>query len=273
MTRLKVNDISMYYEIHGQGEPIIFVGGFSTDHTMWSEVIDRFKDQYQVILLDNRGCGQTDVPSASFNIEQMAQDVVDLCSKLNIKQAHFVGNSMGGFIVQTLAYHHSNLIKSCVISNSGATIHPPFQLYLEAQLEFIKANAPLNTLVKAACSWIYSHHFFSQPGAIEKLIKQEQGNPHPFTVRGYQGQYAALSSFNSTNWIKKIKVPTLVVSGAQDLVFDAASVKALADEISHSEYYCFSDCGHLPPIEYPEEFTRVVKEFFQSNHSRNIEIG
>jgi 3-oxoadipate enol-lactonase len=263
MATQKVNDISMYYEIHGQGEPIVFVPGFSLDHTMWSAVVDKFKDEYQVILFDNRGSGQTDTPEGPYTIEQMAKDVTDLCATLHINKAHFVGNSMGGFIVQTVAHQHPKLVNSCVISNSSTTMQSPFQLYLDAQLELLKAAAPISTLIKAACSWIYSYHFFSQPGVIEKIIEQGLKNPFPFTLRGYEGQLAALEGFDSREWVKTIQAPTLVVSGHQDLVFNAAMVKSMADEIANSSYYCFADCGHLPPIEQPEKFVQLVKNFLQ----------
>ena len=149
MSKIKLNDISMYYEIHGNGEPIVFIAGFSVDHTNWSGLIDHFKDNYQVILLDNRGAGQTDVPDGLYSIEDMANDVVLLCSKLGISKAHFVGSSMGGFIVQRLAFSHSDLVKSAIISNSAATIHTCFHIYVAAQLELLKVNAPLATLIKA----------------------------------------------------------------------------------------------------------------------------
>lgn len=95
MPHIKVNDISMYYEMHGKGEPIVFIAGFSVDHVAWFEVVERFKDKYQVILFDNRGVGQTDVPDGPYSIEQMTDDVAALCSALGVPQAHFVGNSMG----------------------------------------------------------------------------------------------------------------------------------------------------------------------------------
>src|SRR3990167_1824929 len=251
MPKIKINDISMYYEIHGQGEPIIFVAGFSVDHTMWYEIINKFSDKYQLILFDNRGSGQTDVPHSLYSIDEMTKDVVDLCTALEIKQANFVGNSMGRFIVQTLAFRYPQLIKSAVISNSATSFQCCFQIYVDAQLEFIKANTPLTALSKAISSWIFSYHYLSQPGNLNFFIKISQENAYPFTIQGYKGQYAALCKFDSTNWINKIDKPILVMSGEQDLIFSATSTKSLANQIPNAQYYCFPQCGHLPPIEYP----------------------
>lgn len=264
MPKIKLNDISMYYEIHGKGEPIIFIAGFSADHTTWQEIIDLFKNHYQVILFDNRGAGQTDAPKGPYSIEQMANDVVLLCSNLNIKHAHFVGNSMGGYILQTLAFKYPELVKSAVISNSAMMTHCCFHFYVEAQLEFIKSNTPLTALIKASCSWAFSYRFLSQPGMFDRLLKWGIENPYPFTIDGYEAQYAALDIFDSRNWISKINVPTLVLGSDQDLIFNESIVKQLANQIPKAKYHGFSDCGHLPHLEHPQVYFNVIKTFLDS---------
>lgn len=264
MPRIKVNDVSMYYESHGQGEPIVFIAGFSADHLAWAAIVEYFKEKYQVILFDNRGIGQTDIPDGFYSIDQMANDVADLCTALNIQQAHFVSSSMGGFILQSLAYRYPSLVKSAVIGNSGAKIHTTFNIYLQAQLELMKADAPLKTLIKASCSWCFSYQFLSQPGVLEQLIQIGLDNPFPFTIKGHEGQYSALQQFDSQNWIGQIKVPVLVVTADQDIIIRERDSKYLADNIPGARYYCFTECGHLPQLEYPEKFVQIVREFIET---------
>lgn len=261
MPKIKVNDIAMYYETHGEGEPIIFIGGFSVDHLTWHQVVAKFADQYQVILFDNRGAGQSDVSQGPYTIEQMAKDIVDLCAALNIQQAHFIGNSMGGYLVQTLAYRYPMLVKSAVISNSTMVAHTCFHFYLAAQLALLKTQASLEAIIKASCSWVFSFQFLSQPNKLAEIIQLSLMNPHPFTITAYEGQYAALNAFDSRSWAKEIKAPTLIISGEQDLVFDPSNSEALANQIEGAQYYCFKECGHLPHIEYPDLYATVIKNF------------
>ncbi len=263
MPKIKVNDIEMYYEIHGQGEPLVLIAGFSVDHTAWQAVIDGFAKHYQVIVFDNRGAGQTDVPDGPYSVDQLAEDVVALCQVLCIKKAHFVGNSMGGYILQTLAYRHSHLVQSAVICNSTFVAHTCFQYFMAAQLELMQANAPMAALLKASCCWAFSYQFLSQPGMLEGLIDLGLNHPYPFTMVGHKAQRVAIDQFDSRDWIGKIKVPTLVIGADQDLIFSEPSIKALAEKISHAEYYCFKECGHLPHIEYPQEFAKVVSKFIK----------
>ena len=264
MAQIKVNDISMYYEIYGQGEPIVFVGGFTADHLVWSAIIGYLQDRYQLILLDNRGAGQTDVPDGPYSMEQMADDVAALCSALGISKAHFVGSSMGGFILQSLAIRHRELVKSATISNSVVTMQTPFKCYVEAQYEMRKAKVPDRALYRAACSWCFSFQFISQPGMLELLIEMGLRNPYPFTDKGYEGQCAALLQFDSQSWANQIDVPVLVFGADQDLIFREPSIKQLAHLIPDARYYCFTECGHLPQIEYPEKFAQLVDEFITS---------
>jgi len=271
MPKVKVNDINIYYERHGQGEPLILIGGFGADHTIWDSIDDIFSKHYEVIVFDNRGAGQTDVPMGAYTIEQLTKDVVSLCKALKITKAHFIGNSMGGYILQELACHYPSLVKSAIISNSTNGGRTCFHNYLEAQLELIKAEVPLNVLIKATCSWVYSIDYLLQPGILNVLIQEQLENPYPFTINGYEGQYAALKNFNSKQWLNKINVPTLVIGADQDLIFSELSIKALADNIPDAEYYCFQQCGHLPFIEYPEKFINVVLDFI-SKANTQIEI-
>jgi 3-oxoadipate enol-lactonase len=261
MPHMKINDISMYYEVHGEGEPLVLIGGFTADHTVWSLVLGLLQEKYQVILLDNRGAGQTDVPDGPYSIEQMADDVAALCAGLGIRRAHFLGNSMGGYIVQTLAVRHRDLVKSLIISNSVAIMHTTFRIYVAAQLEMRKAKVPAELLLKAGCSWVFSYQFIAQPGMVDLFTQMALMNPYPFSDTGYEGQYAALQSFDSQPWLQQIAAPTLVLAGDQDLIFREPLVKDLADKIPGARYYCFAECGHLPQIEYPQQFTQVVHEF------------
>lgn len=251
----------MYYEIHGTGDPLFLISGFSVDHLAWAQVLKYLEKSYQVIVFDNRGAGQTDVPEGPYSISQLASDTAMLCKQLGFDRAHFVGNSMGGFILQHLAHQYSSLVKSAIISNSTMSIECVFHLYLNAQYQLLKANAPLTPLIQASCCWVYSYPFLKKPGVLDQLIEMILNNPFPFSLTGYAGQYAALDSFDSRSFAPGIHVPVLVIAGDQDLIFDKNSVKALAHIIPSAKYYCFHDCGHLPMIEYPEKFSEIIINF------------
>lgn len=261
MPKIKINDISMYYEIHGHGEPVVFISGFGADHLGWSPILDKFIQDYQVIFINNRGAGQTDVPQGPYTIEQMAADVFDLCNILDIKQAHFIRNSMGGYIVQTLAYHYPELAKSIVLSNSAMQTLSSFHVYASAHIELMKAQAPIELLMKAMCSWAFSYDFLMAPNVLDNLIEWGKNTPYPTTIAGYEGQYQALDIFNSHEWAQHITARTLVLTSDKDIILPTALSASLAHQIKKSRYHCFKNCGHLPHIEQPNEYASIVKAF------------
>lgn len=263
MPHINVQEISMYYEVHGSGEPLIFIAGFGADHASWLGIADVFKDKFQVILMDNRGIGQTDTPDGPYSIHQMSEDIARLCEALSIRHAHFVGNSMGGMILQTLAYRYPALVKSAVISHCSTTARHVFGIYAEAQLALIKAKSPIEVILKASCSWIYSYRFLAQQRMLDPLIQMGLNHPYPFTIKGYEAQFAALKGFDSSEWIKAINIPVLILGSDQDLIVRKIETQSLAHQIPHASYYCFQDCGHLPHIEYPKQFIDTVLSFIQ----------
>ncbi len=269
MPKIKINDIDMYYEIHGEGEPLILIAGFSVDHTVWLSVLDQLKEHFQVIVFDNRGSGQTDVPEGPYSIDMMADEVAMLCEKLKIKQAHFIGSSMGGFILQSLSYRYSDLVKSAVISNSTFIMDTCYSIFVDARLELIKAKASTAALIKATLCWVFSYTYLSKPGMLDTMIQLGLDNPYPFTIQGCESQSAALCEFDSREWLNKIDTPTLVIGSDQDLIFYEPTIKALADKISNAQYFCFEECGHVPHIEYPEKFIDVVAKFVHSTFSHH----
>ncbi len=112
MPTVRVNDIDMYYEIHGEGEPVVLIAGLNSDHALYREIIPRLAESYKVVAFDNRGVGQTDKPDIPYSIEMMAEDTAGLLNALGIEQAHLLGTSMGGRIATALALRYPSKSKA-----------------------------------------------------------------------------------------------------------------------------------------------------------------
>lgn len=98
MPKVNVGDINMYYEVHGEGEPLLLITGLGRDLTIWILQTREFSKKYQLMVFDNRGVGRTDAPDVPYSIEMMADDTAGLLDVLGIERAHILGLSMGGFI-------------------------------------------------------------------------------------------------------------------------------------------------------------------------------
>ncbi|MCD6046062.1 MAG: alpha/beta fold hydrolase [Gammaproteobacteria bacterium] len=258
-----INDINLYYEVHGEGFPIVCIAGLSADHMAWINLLEPLAQKYKVILLDNRGAGQSDVPPGPYSIQQMSNDVYGLCQYLGIEQALVMGSSMGGFITQQLMHQYPQFVRASIITNSTQKSRASCDLFFEGMLELIKSKAPASSCIKLVLSLLYSSDFLSVPGRIEELIQLRLNYPYAITEAGMQAQILALKGFDSSSWAHEINIPTLVLGSDEDLIFDEASMKALAHAIPKAQYHSFSRVGHLPHQEIPQEFMRVVDEFLQ----------
>lgn len=260
----KINDINLYYEVHGEGFPLVCVSGFSADHIAWISLLDSLAQKYKVIVFDNRGAGQSDVPPGPYSIEQMSEDVYGLCHHLGVEQAIVMGNSMGGFIAQQLMRRYPHFVRASILINSTQKSRASFNLFCEAQLEVAAANAPVASCVKLVLSMLYSSDFLSLPGKVDQLVTLRMNYPYAATMEGKYAQLAAIQDFDSRSWAHEINTPTLVIGSDQDVVFDEKSIQALAQAIPNAQYYSFPRVGHLPHQEVPQAFVRVVDGFIQS---------
>ena len=257
----KIDDITMYYEIHGTDTPLILISGGRVDHAAWNSVVETLSGEFKVITFDNRGSGQTSVPEGDYSIFQMANDIALLCEHLDINEAYFIGHSMGGMILQALSYQYPKLVKKSIICNSALNNHNAAAFFTTTQLNMIKANVDQQLIIEANFPWLFSYNFLSQTDIMEHVLWAFMNNPHPITLTGYCGQQAAESSFDATPWADKIKVATLIISSTDDLIYNERMTRELVDSISNSQHYTFEKTGHLPQIEHSTRFFDRVNRF------------
>jgi pimeloyl-ACP methyl ester carboxylesterase len=265
MPKIKVNDINLYYESYGQGEPIIFISGFSADHFAWQNLIDSYSSEYQMIIIDNRGSGQSDIPDMPYTVDMMADDVVALANKLDFDSYHIVGSSMGGAIVQTLAYKYPEKIRTAIISNSFIEIDTKFAITAKTWCQMLKGKVTPKIQIEQSFAWVFSTNFLQQPGNFEMLIELAIANPYPMTEIGLRNQLNALLTFQSINWANKIRVPCLVIGSDEDIIASEKDTRRVASLIPNSQYALIKNAGHLPHIEYPEEFNKIVRDFIKKH--------
>jgi 3-oxoadipate enol-lactonase len=116
MAYARLNDINLYYEVHGSGEPVLLIPGLGSDAGTWATFLPVLKDGYKSILLENRGSARSTKPEGPYTTESMAEDAVALLDHLGIEQVHLIGKSMGGMIAQIFAARHPERVRSLVLA-------------------------------------------------------------------------------------------------------------------------------------------------------------
>ena len=233
MPSVKVNDITMYYEIHGEGEPVVLIAGLNSDHTFYQKLgtIARLAERYQVVVFDNRGVGQTDKPDIPYSIEMMADDTVGLLNALGIEQAHMLGTSMGGRIATAIALQSPRQVKSLILVS---TIVKSLK-----GTPMTWARRRMNLMLK---------------------IPMIRG-PHPYYV--VARQLEASRTYDCMDRLNEIHVPTLILHGKNDKSAPYPLAEAMHAGIKDSKMLTFPG-GHLFFIMRQKQFLEAIENFWGS---------
>lgn len=260
MSTASINGITLHYEVHGSGEPLLLIAGYTCDSTMWGGILEKLTKQFQVIIFDNRGVGRSDAPSSAYSIEMMANDALGLLDKLGLKQAHVLGHSMGSAIAQTLAYQHPERVKKLILCNPLIKFIPAGKLAFRAILNIRKAGADVRTLTELSAPWVFSNGLLADPKNVDDLVAFNQNHPYPQSVAGQDGQFHALENFDSSAWFHKIAVPTLISGGEEDIITPLSEAKKLANGIRQSQLLPMPG-AHVQVLEIPNAFSDMILKF------------
>jgi pimeloyl-ACP methyl ester carboxylesterase len=259
MPKEKVIDISIYYEITGEGEPLLFIHGLGSSTRDWEEQVPFFAKNYQVITVDIRGHGQSDKPKGPYTIPMFASDIAELLKVLQVGPIHVIGISLGGGIAFQLSIDHPELVKSLVAVNAAVGVPPGFKW----KFEFFKRNLVVKLIGMKKMGEILAPRLFIKPEQEEnrqKLIERWAQNDK----KAYLSAFNSLKSFNVIEQLSKINCPTLVLGSDEDYTPTSAKEKYTV-LIPKGELIEIKDARHALPIEKPEEFNETVMKFISKH--------
>jgi 3-oxoadipate enol-lactonase len=249
MPTVPVNDINMYYEIHGKGEPLLMILGMGMNIASFNnpEFIEKFAEHYQVIAFDNRGVGRTGKPDAPFTVETMAQDTLGLMDALHIRQAHVKGGSLGGAVAQILAAEHPERVKGLVLSGAASryALWMKMMVCLIPKIPFMRRQS-----VKMA----------------EPLFKE----PYPPTETTYLNQCVAGATFDGRKYHSRIQAPNLIIGMTHDQYVPMKFTRELAAGIRGSRLELI-ERDHLSVLKEPDLIIRPALDFLAEVDAGSME--
>lgn len=272
MPTLKVGDINIYYEIHGEGEPLVLIMGYGANSRWWDPQIPVFSQEYRVIAFDNRGTGQSDKPDIPYTMEMMEEDTVGLLEAIGIDAAHVFGASMGGMIAQEFALRHPDkvisLILACTTPGGRNAVMPD-----EEAMTFLfdherRKALTLEEQARELLPFLFSQEFIEEnPKRMDELIAGILEYVTP--LHGYQRQGEAIMGFNAYGRLPEIKAPTLVMAGTADRLIPVENSRIIASRIPGAELVIFENMGHGFLGEAVEEANKAVLDFLR-RHRRGV---
>ena len=265
MPTVNVNGLTLAYETHGSGEPLVLISGIGYDRWEWHKMAPGLAEHFTVIVFDNRGVGQTDKPAGPYTAQLLADDTAGLIQALGLRRAHVMGHSMGGFIAQALALSHPDKIDKLILAatNFGGPHHIPITPEAMAVLTDVKSD-PVTRFKNGLGVSTAPGYADQHPDMIEAWLAWRVQNP--IDPAAYQAQLAIGLGLLSAETcferkLKHIAASTLILFGAHDKVVPPGNAELLAREIPNSSIEILPDAGHFFPIETPEAANATIIRF------------
>jgi pimeloyl-ACP methyl ester carboxylesterase len=265
--RAKVNGINLYYEVHGNGEPLVMIMGFAGSNGGWIFQRREFQKYYQVITFDNRGVGRSDKPPGPYSIRMMADDTVSLMNYLGIRQAHILGVSMGGYIAQELAINYPELVRrlvlGCTYARQDDSGGHTTEYYRGMRLA---EGCPADELRKIPIVKVLSAEF---PLAFNSRLYRICAPPvigiyaRLMATRGVAAQFQAIVGHDTLDRLQMIQAPTLVITGTQDRIIKPSSSDVLAKRIPNARQVKIEGGPHSIFVGMRKRFNREVLNFLK----------
>lgn len=253
--------VGIAYEIRGAGEPLVLVHGLAYDRVGWGRLPELLAERFRVVLLDNRGVGESDEPPGPYAVAQMADDVVAVLDDAGIERTNLFGVSLGGYIAQELALAHPKRVETLILASTapgGPKAHPMPQSTQEvfARYPTMEREAGLRMFVENSLG---ERGVRELPDLVEEIFQYRLG--HAPTVDAWLAQAAAGATFDAFDRLGAIGVPTLVLAGGADVVVDPRNAALLGELIPHARVEIVPDRGHLMVWEDSERVAELVTEF------------
>lgn len=261
----KANGIDLYYEIHGEGEPLLLIMGLSLTSKSWFRSLPALSKHYKVIIFDNRGVGRSGKPNSPYSIELMAEDTKAVLDAAGVESAHVYGISMGGMIAQRFAIKYPEQVKSlilgCTTSGGASHVQPSSEVSM-LMLSRASSTATPEEMAWATAPILYSQAFIDNhrdmvAEDIQRRIEQ------PILPYAYMLQLQACLAHDTYSEIDQLNMPTLVIHGDEDKLVPYDNGVTLAEKIPNAEFLTIQGAGHIYVTEANDLVNETVLEFLK----------
>lgn len=256
MNSANINGVRIAYQMYGDGEPILFVHGFPITWRMWEHAVEPMRDAYRLIMPDLRGMGQSEATDG-VSMATYADDLNGLLDALNVRQPVVsVGLSMGGYVLFEFYRRYPSRVRALVLADTRAEADTPES----AQNRRDTAERVLSEGSRVVVEQMIDKMF--GPQASAELRETWQAIMNATDPKGAAAALRAMSKRpDSTSTLAEIKIPTLVVVGEDDAITPPATARKIHQGIPGAQLKTILGAGHVPPLEQPEQFVRILRQF------------
>ncbi len=273
MATVEANGIEIYYEEHGEGEPLLLIMGWGGNAASWRPQIPGLAERFRVIAFDNRGVGRTSAPDAPYSVAQMARDAAGLLDALGVEKAHVMGISMGGMIAQELSLTHPERVDVLVLgcttpggersAGYGELQENIDSFHETAEEESINLRWFIDFMKLLWSEGALARADTHMQDFVLSLIR------YPPTLHGMQHQANAVAQHDAFDRLHHIEHATLVITGDEDPLIAPENSAILARHIPRAQLMVFEGLKHAFHLERPDLVNPAVIDFIEEARRAN----
>ena len=271
MPTAKVNGAEVYYEVKGEGAPLMLLPGLGRGTSYFDAIEPLLRKAFKTIVVDPRGIGRSSPTDLPLTAELWADDFAALLGHLNFPSAHILGSSHGGSMAIAMALRHPSAVDSLLLFGAFSELDRFITLNLNLRIRLAKKLGMGEDMRDFIALWTFGHEFLESPKADQFLAA------HLAAVKEHTPERYAAICESMLHWGRKlpgqerepvvttllgnISCPTLVTCGGRDFWIPAKFSKMIAEKIPQSVYVEMPDCGHIAVREDPAGSAALVENF------------
>jgi 3-oxoadipate enol-lactonase len=250
MEKVKVNGINIAYERRGRGEPLVLIHGYPLDRTTWNEVASLLETDFDLIIPDLRGMGQSDTMDKTYTITDLASDIAGLLDHLKIQKAFIAGHSMGGYVALAFVRAYPNRVRGLGMIASQVLADPPERKAGRYKTAAEVAEKGIGVVVDSMTTKL------SADARIQSFVRDVMRRQKPVGVIGSLKAMAERPA--SSDLFKSFKFPVVIVHGDADALIPVERGREMKAALPSAHYAELRGASHMSMMENPKEVAEAL---------------
>jgi pimeloyl-ACP methyl ester carboxylesterase len=269
MPQAQLNGFDIYYEVHGEGEPLLCVHGLGVDSRGWILQVPVFSQDHQMVVFDNRDVGRSSLATEQYTTADMARDTLALADHLELETFHLLGISLGGMVSQQVALAAPERIRTLTLAVTHGGVREAGRVRGRL-LGSMARHLPREDQVDNLLYLCYTEAFFEDAGMYAFMRNALLDTPYPQAPEAFARQAEAGARHDVRDRLGELSMPVHVIGAERDLMIPVWKSQELASLIPEAKLTILDGAGHGAMWEQGDAFNTAVTEYLAGTPSEAV---